>query len=291
MRKSQKSQTNAPSAFVPLAGALISVLQRNGTSQLLSEFMRWQSNFDRVKLCCLFAAFQLLAPLTGKADWIVVQQVQNTGPCMHETNQITIKIKGTRVRVDTDRLTSVIEDGKTGDQVFLLHAEKSYILKTAAQRKEDLDFRTRLASRSTPASNTVPSLLATGRRDKINGYESQEYVWNAGLIRGSYWVAGTFPNGPALHEALIKAFEKTRQLVLHPLPDERLLPGLPMRFEQTFALDGLSAGRATESTTTVTLLSASEQDVASAEFSIPTDYMQRGVAVQTNTTPVSTRQN
>jgi hypothetical protein len=221
----------------------------------------------------LILVCSLALPLSGKADWTVVQEVNTSSATMHQTNRITLKIKGNKTRIDTSAGTSVIKDNDSGDQFILMHAQKRYVIQSASQLKEGMEQIRSITSRADTTPESIPQLEATGKTEEINGYGTEEFVWKGTQAKGRYWVAKDFPHYADLLEAMENSFAAERKLATYPLPDTRKLPGFPIRSEQIVSLKAPSGfPQQPTSTNVVTLISVKEEVLGETEFAIPKDY-------------------
>src|SRR5437016_943113 len=74
-----------------------------------------------------FCLFIMLAP--ARADMVIVQKLERAG----QTIDMTMKIKGDKIRTDISPEVSTITDQSTGDVIEILHNKKSYLKLAAAQ--------------------------------------------------------------------------------------------------------------------------------------------------------------
>jgi hypothetical protein len=235
----------------------------------------------------LILLISLVVTMSAKADWVVVQSVENSSGSMHQTNQITLKIKGNKHRIDSGPYASTIMDNDSGDQIVLMHPQRSYMVQSASQLKEGRELMNQMRPQSGTASNGVPQLRATGKTEKINDYQTEEFVWEGAEARGRFWITKNIPNYAALRDAMENSFAETRKMAVHRLPDTKSLPGFPVRSEQIYAmkapagltpeqlrLSGLGQGQTF--TNVVTLISVKEEALSESEFTIPNDYSQAG---------------
>jgi hypothetical protein len=236
----------------------------------------------------------LVLPHSVKADWTIVQKSETSTSMMHQTNNITLKIKGNKTRTDSGPFTSVIRDNDTGDQIILMHPQKRYMVQSASQMKEGMEMIKQMSPQADNSLENIPKLLPTGKTEKINGYDTEEFVWEGAVTKSCYWVAKDFPNYASLRDAMEKRFSDVRKLTSHPLPDMKSLPGIVVRSENVSTMTmkappGLTPEQARQSgfgqsqmhTNTMTLVSAKEETLSDSEFTVPADY--KGVG---STTPV-----
>src|SRR3954451_17990647 len=74
------------------------------------------------------ASFLSLALLAGlclpaRADFTIVQKVEGKG----QNHEITLKIRGDKIRMEATPQMTMIVDGKTGDTITLMNAQKKIV--------------------------------------------------------------------------------------------------------------------------------------------------------------------
>src|SRR5205823_1831572 len=131
----------------------------------------------------------------GRADLTMVQQVEGGGP----VSVITIKLKGDKARIEAAQMTTLM-DGKTGDIITLMNAQKKFVRISGDKAKAIAEMASKYSG--TTATTEKPKPTATGRKEIINGYETEEYVWETPKLKASYWIAPKFPDGPAIMKQL-----------------------------------------------------------------------------------------
>lgn len=193
---------------------------------------------------------------------VLVEQVQNG----MRTTQMTVKVGGDKVRTDISPMVSTITDASTGDVTTLLHAQKAYVFVSAATAKAMMAMAAQAMQQpgASPSGTPAPP-QATGKTDKINGYNATEYVFTDGAMKASYWMSTDFPNAQAVNAALAK-FRKggladvTRAFT----PDMTKLPGVPVKT----VVDMNGQKMVTE------LISASDETVDPSVYEVPASYTQ-----------------
>jgi len=217
----------------------------------------------------LRVAALLLAAGVARADVVIIQQVDG----MAQSGQMTIMVNGDKVRADVSPQISTITDAATGDVTTLMHAQKCYIVISAAAGKAMLAGMTSPAPKAGASASPAPpvppvlapSPKATGKTDNINGYNAAEYTFTNGNMKATYWICPNYPNAKMVTDALAK-FQKgglaaiTRGLA----PDLSAFPGVPVKTE--VELNGQKI--------TTQLISATEQPVDPSEYRVPADYSQ-----------------
>lgn len=194
------------------------------------------------------------AASASRADLIIVQQTEGGG----QSGEQTILIKGDKARTDLSAQVSVITDGATGEIVTLAHPQKSFLKTTAAQSKAMMDQLQKMRASSEP-----PKLQATGKKEKIAGFDCEIFNCNLGAIAITYWLAKDFPD----YKAVLAQMQKMQAgaIVANAkgvLPDLQDFPGMPIKTEMDLGGKKIAT----------TLVSAKEGAVDPASFTIPPDY-------------------
>jgi hypothetical protein len=211
----------------------------------------------------------LLLAVSTPADYIVKQQVENAG----QNQNITLKLKGDRCRVDATEQTSAIMDAKTGETTVLVHPQKSFMTIS----KEQLVAQAKAMKDMLGKQNDDPAsteLKPTGKKDTINGYATEEYIYDLNGTHNTVAVAKDFPDYKNLVAALYNVqsgpgMEAFRTLALPP--DK--FPGMPMR----------TTVEVMNQKVTTTLTSVQQTPLTESEFTVPSDYKQ----LQVNAPPTA----
>jgi hypothetical protein len=210
-------------------------------------------------LCLVFTA---VLSLTARGDLAIVQKVEGSG----SLKQITIKLKGDKVRVEvTPQLATIIEN-KTGDVITLMNQEKKFLRISADMSNAIAEMASKYAGKTKVAAETA-KLTATGRKEMINGYEAEEYVRETPSFKATYWITSKYPDSAAILKQLQSIIPAAWNDVAKGMFDYRDFPGLPLRTRVK------TNGK--EITGTITSI---KQDVLSEEeFSIPKDFQETKV--------------
>jgi hypothetical protein len=209
----------------------------------------------KASLLCLFVVPVL--PLTGRADLTIVQQVEGGGP----VSAITIKLKGDKARMEAAQMTTIM-DGKTGDVLTLMNAQKKFVRISGDKAKAIAEMASKYSG--TTATTEKPKLTATGRKETINGYETEEYVWETPKLKASYWIAPKFPDGPAIMKQLQAATPTLWNDIAKGMLDYHDLPGIALRTK-------IKLG---DKDITSTITSIKQDPLSDAEFSPPADFQE-----------------
>jgi hypothetical protein len=209
--------------------------------------------------CSFFLACLIVMLISGvRADYVVMQTIDNAG----QTQNITLKLKGSKCRVDASAQTSAIMDSSTGETVVLIHPQKSFMKvgkeQLLAQAKAMKDM---LGNQSN--NPEAVELKSTGKKETINGHETEEYTYDLNGIHTTVAIDKNFPNYREVVTALYNVqngpgMEAFRTLALPP--DK--FPGMPIR--TTVEVMGQKV--------VTTVDSVQETNLSAATFSIPSDY-------------------
>jgi hypothetical protein len=195
----------------------------------------------------------ILFTATLHADTVLVQKVEAAG----RSSEMTVKIKGTKIRSDISPEISTLTDTASGATTTLMHPQKAYMEISAAATRQLLD-------KVPPQAAPEPVLEPTGKHETVNGYDTEIYTVETGALKTRYWIAKDYPDEKKLL-ALFKELQNTglgtmaRQMA--PQPTE--FPGVPLKTE-------LQSSRSQK--VTVTLLSVEEEPLPDSDFVVPPDY-------------------
>jgi hypothetical protein len=182
--------------------------------------------------------------LSARADLTIVQKVEGLGP----VSEMTIRIKGDKVKVDaTPQVTSII-DGKTGEMLNLMNEQKV------------TEMTQKFSESKQPAEK--PKLTPTGKKQTINGNETEEYVCETPDFKARYWIATKYPEGATILRQLQAMNPEAWGAQTKGLPDYRSFPGVPIK--TTVSMKGQEI--------TTTLTSIKQDPIGAAEFSVPPGY-------------------
>jgi len=204
------------------------------------------------------AASLLCMVLTARADYIIKERFEQSD----QVQQITLKIKETKVRLDSGDETSAIIDSETGATTLLIHPNKAFLTISPEEVKQQTKALKEMLGQKLENPADV-QLRQTGKKEKINGFDTEEYTTTFNGIDMSLFIAKQYPNYQKIVGALYQvqngpAMEAFRSMSIPP--DK--YPGLPIRTTQTIMGQKI----------VMTVDSAQEMDVADGEFSIPPDY-------------------
>lgn len=220
---------------------------------------------------CLLSALMIGA----RADYVVKQTIDNGG----QTQTVTLRLKGSKCRVDATEQTSAIMDSKTGETVLLIHPQKSFMTVSKEQLVAQAKAMKDMLGNQSDKPEAV-ELKPTGKKETINGHETEEYTYDLNGIHNTVAVDKGFPNYRELVTALYNVqngpgMETFRTLALPP--DK--FPGMPIR--TTVEVMGQRV--------ITTLDSVQQVELSDADFSVPTGYKELPVnAAPAAATPPAT---
>ena len=207
-------------------------------------------------------SFSLAACLaiTARADLTIMQKVEGAGPVA----DMTIKIKGDKARIDATPQISTIIDGKTGEMINLMNDQKAAVRVSAEKMKAAAEMVSKFTDKNKNKSVEKPKLAATGKKETVNGYETEEYVYEAPDLKATYWIASKYPDGAAILKELQSLKSEAWTASNAKMPDYRDFPGLPIK--TVISVGGNQI--------TSTIISIRKDPVSDTEFSIPKDFQE-----------------
>ncbi len=196
---------------------------------------------------------------SARGDLTIVQKVEGGGP----VNQITVKMKGEKARIESAPQVTTILDSKTGEMLTLMNQDKKFMRISGDKAKAFAEMASKYATE--PATTaTKPNLTPTGKKESINGYETEEYAYDAPSFKASYWIAMKYPDGAAILKQLQAMTPAAWGAAVKGMPDFHDFPGLPLRTRMK--IDGKDL---------ITTLTAVKQDpLADSEFEVPSDFQE-----------------
>jgi hypothetical protein len=205
----------------------------------------------------LLAAFSLSA----RGDFTIVQKVEGKEvQGKREASEVTLKLKGDKIRMDATPKVTMIVDGRTGDTITLLNEQKKIVRISGEKAKAIAE----MAAKYGGTSADKPKLVAVGKKMTINGYEADEYVAEGKKFKARYWIAPSFPNSAGIIKQLQANIPATWNDLAKGMTDYRDLPGLPLRTEVTVG----------EETIISTVVSVKSDPLADADFLPPKDFQE-----------------
>jgi|KBSMisStaDraftv2_1062788.scaffolds.fasta_scaffold146227_2 hypothetical protein len=206
-------------------------------------------------LCLLATVFVVFA--SARADLTLVQTVDGGGG---QNQHITMKVKGDKARVEIGSQLTTIIDSKTGTVINLMTEKKVAMTISGDKAKAMAEMAKAFVKEEAPAQ---PAPKPTGKKETINGYETQEYVSDSPKFHASYWVAPTYPNYAAILQQMSVLRNGAFASITKGMPDYSTLPGMPMRTH---------VRTANEHEITSTIESISVSPLPDADFTVPAGY-------------------
>jgi len=197
----------------------------------------------------------------ARADLVVVQQTEGAG----QLAEMTMKFKGDKIRADVSPEVSVITDVNSGDMTTLNHAQRSYMIVSGSSSRSLMEQMRKNFQKDNPNSSptSAPKLQATGKKEKINGYDTDEYTCLIGGMKVSYWIAKNFPDWHKLLDAMMKFQHGSLAAMARGIaPSAFDLPGMPIRTEVDMGGQKL----------TTTLESVKDEPLDESIFQVPSGY-------------------
>lgn len=161
--------------------------------------------------------------LSARADFTIVQKVEGKG----EAKEIVLKIKGDKIRMEASPQVTMIVDGRTGDMITLMNAQKKIVRISGDKTKAIAD----MAAKYSGTTSEKTRIVATGKKMTINGYEAEEYIGESKAFKAHYWIAPSFPNGAEIMKQLQAIVPAAWTDLAKGVMDYRDLPGFPLRTE------------------------------------------------------------
>ena len=225
--------------------------------RFLKKFNRTTST-DRMKPAGLSILVLTLSSSFARGDLTLVQTVE--GSRVPAGSQITIKMKEGKTRIETGPQVSVIIDAKTGDAITLMHAQKQIIRIPGDKMRAIAEMTNKFATDK--GTNQKPKLTNTGKKEVINGMQTEIYTSEGPTSKTTYWIATNYPDAPQILKEMQTMQPGQWNIQQTGMPDFRDFPGLPLR---------ITVNRGGKEITS-TLVSIKQDPISDAEFSIPADY-------------------
>ena len=204
------------------------------------------------------AAIALLAlAAAARADLTIVQDVQGAPGAPGASGQMTVNVKGDKARIETSPKMTMIVDSKNGDMINMLNEQKKFIHMSA-------DAMRAAAGHSQNSPSPAPKLTATQNHEKINGYDTTEYVFETPQYKASYWIATNYPDSAAIMTDLQRLSNQTLGPASVGTPNYRDFPGIPLRTQ-------LTIGKAQ---VVSTVKSISRESLPDSLFAPPADFQE-----------------
>jgi Domain of unknown function (DUF4412) len=214
----------------------------------------------------LLSAVIVLASLcSARADLTIIQRVDGIG----QNGDVTVKIKGDKERIDAPSQPTRIIDGKTGEMTDLISDQKSFVKISAAQIKAAAE------SMNLNADKKSSKLASTGKKETINGYETEEYAYETPQFKASFWVASKYPGAVDILKQMQAPIAGAWKPSNMGMPDYTDFNGLPIKTV-------ISVG---PNQVVTTIMSIKQDPVNAGEFEVPKDFQPLKRPIEPNSSP------
>jgi hypothetical protein len=196
---------------------------------------------------------------SANADLTIVQKVEGSS----NNKEMTMKLKGDKMRIDITPQVTTIIDAKTGEMINLMNDQKKVMRMSGDKVRAAMEMAQQFNLKNGKKdAKTKPKFAATGKKEMVNGYETEEYTWDGPEFKATYWIAPKYPDGAAILKQLQAINPDIWKTSNAQMPDYRDFPGLPIKTV-------ISVG-GNEITTTLT--SVKQDPLNDADFTVPKDY-------------------
>lgn len=198
--------------------------------------------------------------LIARADLTLVQKIEGAG----SVTEMTIKLKGDKMRMEASPEVTTIIDSKSGEMLTLMNTQKKFLRISGDKAKAFVEMASKYSGDPATAAAEKPKLVSTGKRETINGFQTEEYACETPAFKASYWIALTYPDSATILKQLQAMTPSAWRSVVKGMPDYRDFPGLPLRTRMI--TDGKEI--------TSTIVSVKQEPLAEAEFSPSKDFQE-----------------
>lgn len=205
----------------------------------------------------------VLATLSARCDLTIVQQIEGAPASPGKSkapDEMVIRIKGDKARIDSSPQVTTIIDGKSGDILNVMNDQKKFLRVSGEQVRGVAETAARFITKT--ESTEKPKLVPTGKKETINGYETEEYVTDTPQFQAHYFIAPNFPDGASIMKQMQKITPQGWGLGEASLPDYASFPGVPVRTRMKIG------GKEIVST----LISVKSDPLPEADFLPPTGF-------------------
>ena len=193
--------------------------------------------------------------VSAHADLTITQKAEGTSGM----NEVVIKIKGDKTRVEMNPQVAMIIDSNTGDMNTVIN-DKKQVMRLSRHRTKAM---AEMMNQFNKTGAAKPKLVPTGKRETISGYEAEEYKVEGGMVPASYWLTTKYPD----YAAILKQLQNTKPSSWDPskmgMPDYSELPGLPMR---------ITVQMAGQREITTTIVSIKQDAIPDDQFIVPKHF-------------------
>ena len=205
----------------------------------------------------LFSIITFGLLVSARGDLTIVQRVEGAG----QNGEVTVKIKGDKERIDAPSQPTRIIDGKSGEMTDLMNEKKSFVRISAEQIKAAAETINKFSGGEKLAA---PKLTRTGKKETINGYETEEFVYETPRFKASFWVATKYPDAAGILKQMQTPISGAWKPSNMGMPDYTDFAGLPLKTV-------ISVG---DNQVVTTIMSIKKDSISAADFDIPKDFQE-----------------
>ncbi|NJM38939.1 MAG: DUF4412 domain-containing protein [Akkermansiaceae bacterium] len=177
------------------------------------------------------------------ADLILKQSIE--GPTKGE---MTMTVKGDRMKIDMAGQATTIIDNKTKDTVTLMHPQKMLMKMSGAEMKGMMD--------QAKAAAGAATLKSTGEKEKVGEYDCEIYDFSSAGTTTKMWIAKDYPGFAEIKAEMEKLMAQG--------DDTKVIDFPGMVVKNMIDIGGQKM--------TTTLISAKSESVDESAFAIPEGY-------------------
>ena len=233
---------------------------------------------------CVFSILHIRADLTIVYSTAVEPasqaQKQEATPITAAAENMTIKVKADKARIDAPPHMTAIFDATTGELINLLNDQKTAVRISPDKMRAIADMLDKFSNHK--ADFQKPRLTPTGQKEVINGYDTEQYTYDEPDFKAIYWIAPNYSNGAAVLAQLQSIKSEFWDAANTKMPDFRDFPGLPIQMRIIFGKQNAAGGHdanasdhPTEITSTVSAVSLAS--IPDSEFTVPADFKETKV--------------
>ena len=225
-------------------------------------------------MAALFSIITFSLLVSARGDLTIVERVEGAG----QNGEVTVKIKGDKERIDAPSQPTRIIDGKTGEMTDLMNEKKSFVRISAEQIKAAAETINKFNGGEKPAA---PKLTPTRKKETINGYETEEFVYETPRFKASFWVATKYPDAAGILKQMQAPISGAWKPSNMGMPDYTDFAGLPLKTV-------ISVG---DNQVVTTIVSIKKDSVSAADFDIPKDFQELKRPIEAAPPPVESPAN
>jgi hypothetical protein len=203
--------------------------------------------------------FTFLLPHAMFADWVLVQKTSVEGSS--GTQEMTIKLKGEKARMDLGTQMTLLSDSTNGEMKMYLHAQKMAVNLNADTMKSAMALAGQFLGKN---DEKIAKPEATGQKEKVSGYDAEIYHWKGKLGTGRFWVTADFPAYKEINALQDKMAKGMGNPAANLAPQASDFPGMVVKSEMEML------GKKT----TTELVSVKQEPVSDEAFKAPEGYQE-----------------